>query len=309
MTRAVTLLVSNNDALLAVSRKFGVTPQVFMDIICAHADTYMAGFSERVIIAYAMHYGDVKKEARLDGAHSPFARRVVSDAAYSVLRDYAREYDVPVMYIVDFLLSQFLPTALYSPNIDHLFNNAVAGKASTPNIEKLREQLVEYWKSRTANSVVHRLRQKSVHLSVHPMVLTRFNEFKLHDDVGQTMSNAAYLKCIVDELPWSQVATLLDEAASVAHLYKLRYYSTLRCPLSLYNILCVSSALYHVSKVTLFSSFLVSLIRWYKGVESASHLDFPMPVLEDDGHFNSKLLGRLLDYTISLGLYRDEEEY
>jgi hypothetical protein len=204
------------------------------------------------------------------------ARRSASSKALITLHEYAVATGTTVGQVADYLLRQFLPVMVYDPNI--------------------RKQA---YKGR-------------VIVQVHPMVLTMFHQVKAADETGNYMKVQDYLWYLTKELPDDILLRLIDESAATWASYRGGGgipYTSMSCPRRIYTMVSAGSLIYRAPKAALYSSFIISLLRWYKRLEDTTDnlLRFPEP----DAHelpWNEDALAQLWRYVFDLGLTAKGEQ-
>jgi len=193
------------------------------------------------------------------------ARRSASSRALITLRECAEATDTTVGQVADYLLRQFLPVVIFDKE---LRNRTFTGR---------------------------------VVMQVHPMVLTYFHQVKAADEGGCNMKVQDYLWYLTKELPDDILLTLVDTSAATWRSYRGVPYTSMACPRRIYTMIASGAQIYHAPKASLFSSFVISLLRWYKQLEVNTALSFPS-VKAEELPYDADALAQLWRYVFNLGL-------
>lgn len=138
-------------------------------------------------------------------------------------------------------------------------------------------------------------------VQVHPMVLTQFHQSKAADEGGRNMKVQDYLWYLTKELPDDILVKLVDESAATWHNYRGVPYTSMTCPRRIYTMISSGAQIYQATKASLFSSFVISLLRWYKILEINTALSFPLPDVAELP-YDREALAQLWRYTFNLGI-------
>lgn len=192
-------------------------------------------------------------------------RRSASSKVLITLQEYADATGTTKGQVADHLLRQFLPVMLYD---------------------------------KTLRSKVYKGR---VIVQVHPMVLTQFHQSKALDGGGRNMKVQDYLWYLTKELPDDILVNLVDTSAATWRSYRGVPYTSMTCPRRVYTLISAGAQIYRAPKASLFSSFIISLMRWYNRLGETSELSFPQ-VQPSDLPYDKEALAELWRYTFNLGL-------
>ena len=149
-------------------------------------------------------------------------------------------------------------------------------------------------------------------VQVHPMVLTQFHQVKAVDETGNYMKVQDYLWYLTKELPDDVLLRLIDESAGSWASYRCTGgvpYTSMTCPRRIYTMISAGSQIYHAHKAALYSSFIISLLRWYQRLEDSvdNLLRFP-EVTANELPWDADALAQLWRYVFDLGLTAKAEE-
>ena len=235
---------------------------------------HLSGVTGSAIIAQACDYATpylVGYNAITALPQKDTMRRSASSAALITLHEYAEATGTTVGQVGDHLLRQFLPMLIYDKD---LRKRAFKGR---------------------------------VVVQVHPMVLTQFHQSKAADETGRYMKVQDYLWYLTKELPDDILVRLVDESVFKWRNYRGVPYTSMTCPRRVYTMISSGSQIYHVPKASLFSSFVISLLRWYKLLGINTALSFPLPAISELP-YDEDSLAQLWRYAFNLGIVAKGEQ-